>query len=292
MPISRRTLLRQGAAVLLSWTAGKGAFARAEGKPALSRRIGACDWSLGKMADPAAFALAREIGLDGVQVSLGTVDDPTHLQKPEVQERYRKAAQSSGVAIASLALGLLNQLPFKSDPRAVEWVRTAVDVCGALGCRTILLAFFGKGDLRNDPAGVTEVVRRLREVAPHAERAGVNLGIESWLSAEAHVSLIQRVGSPAVKVYYDVANATQEGYDICREIRWLGRQGLICEFHAKENGFLLGQGKVDFPAVRAAMDDIGYQGWVQIEGAVPPGRSLRESYRANQRFLRRLFAAT
>ena len=89
-----------------------------------------------------------------------------------------------------------------------------------------------------------------------------------------------------------MANATQEGYDICREIRWLGRQGLICEFHAKENGFLLGQGKVDFPAVRAAMDDIGYQGWVQIEGAVPRGRSLRESYRANQRFLRRLFAAT
>ena len=35
------------------------------------------------------------------------------------------------------------------------------------------------------------------------------------------------VGSPAVQVYYDVANATTKGYDIYQEIRTLGR-GLRC----------------------------------------------------------------
>lgn len=254
-------------------------------------RIGACDWSLGRMADPGAFEVAREIGLDGVQVSLGTVANDMALRRPEVQQTYREAARRTGVAIASLAIGELNRVPFKRDPRTIDWVRDAVEVCTALGCRVILLAFFGAGDLRDDPAGVDEVVRRLRQLAPHAEKANVVLGLESWLSAEAHVDIIQRVGSPAVKVYYDVANSTKMGYDILREIRWLGRQGLICEFHAKENGALLGQGQVDFAAVRRVMDEIGYRGWIQIEGAVPAGRGLVESYRANLAFLRRLFGS-
>lgn len=294
---SRRALLRLGvraapaALCLASNRFLRAAAAAGDAASVVPRfRIGACDWSLGKLADPAAFQVAREIGLDGVQVSLGTAANDMALRRPEIQARYRQAARETGVAIASLALGELNRVPYKRDPRTIAWVRDAVDCCRALGCRNVLLAFFGEGDLRDDPAGVKEVVRRLREAAPHAERAGVNLALESWLSAEAHADIIQRVGSSAVKVYYDVANSTKMGYDIGREIRWLGRQGLICELHAKENGFLLGRGRVDFPAVRAALDDIGYRGWIQIEGAVPPGKSMRESYVANLRFLRKLLA--
>jgi sugar phosphate isomerase/epimerase len=78
------------------------------------------------------------------------------------------------------------------------------------------------------------------------------------------------------------------GFDIAREIRQLGRE-LICEFHAKENGFLLGQGRIDFAAVRTAMDDIGYSGWIQIEGAVPKGQPMFESYVENVRFVRAVF---
>lgn len=252
-------------------------------------RVGACDWSIGATADPGALRVAKEIGLDGVQVSLGTAANDMHLRQAAVQARYREAAAGTGVAVASLAIGELNSIPYKSDPRTIEWVADSVEVCRAMGCRTVLLAFFGQGDLKGDKAGTDEVVRRLRDVAPRAEKAGVVLGIESWLSAEEHVDIIQRVGSPAVQVYYDVANSEQMGYDIYREIRWLGRQKLICEFHAKENGFLLGQGRVDFQKVRAAMDEIGYAGWLQIEGAVPPGATMKESYIANLRFLRTVF---
>jgi sugar phosphate isomerase/epimerase len=113
---------------------------------------------------------------------------------------------------------------------------------------------------------------------------GVILGIESWLSADQHLEILERVGSKAVQVYYDVCNSNERGYDIYMEIRKLGKR--ICEIHAKENGSLLSQGKVDFQKVRAALDDIGYRGWVQIEGAVPPGKSMLESYQANWKFLR------
>ena len=128
----------------------------------------------------------------------------------------------------------------------------------------------------------------MKKVAPKAEKAGVVLGLESWLSAEDTMRIMDRVGSPAVKMYYDVCNSTERGYDICKEIRWLGKKN-ICELHLKENGFLLGQGKVDLVRVRAAIEDIGYEGWFQIEGAVPAKGDLLQSYIANQKYARSLF---
>ena len=108
------------------------------------------------------------------------------------------------------------------------------------------------------------------------------------LTQEQHLEILDRVGSRAVKVYYDVCNSNDMGYDIYREIRQLGKK--ICEFHAKENGSLLGKGKVDFRKVREAMDDIHYRGWVQIEGAVPTGAQMLPSYQANCKFMRGILA--
>ncbi|HEU0037853.1 MAG TPA: sugar phosphate isomerase/epimerase family protein [Verrucomicrobiae bacterium] len=250
-------------------------------------KIGACDWSIGQLGDPASFELAKQIGLDGVQVSLGTAANDMRLRQPAVQQQYRDAAKKAGLEVASLAIGEMNNVPYKSDPRTIEWVSDCIDVCQALGARVVLLAFFNKGDLRDDKAGVDEVVKRLKAVAPKAEKAGVILGIESWLSAPEHLEILERVGSKAVQVYYDVRNSSDRGYDIYQEIRTLGQR--ICEFHAKENGALLGQGKVDFRKVREAIDAIGYRGWIQIEGAVPPGGQMLPSYQANCKFLREIF---
>jgi L-ribulose-5-phosphate 3-epimerase len=288
--LSRRQFLKrttQTTALL----AGSAALAPLLAAPETRRfRIGACDWSIGKMADPSGFELARKIGLDGLQVSLGSAASNMELRQSEVQSRFLAAAKQNNVPIASLAIGELNNIPYKSDPKTIEWVSDAIDVCRALGCRVILLAFFYKNDLKNDKAGTEETVRRLKEVAPKAEKAGVILGLESWLSADEHLDIINRVGSPALQVYYDVANSTQMGYDIYKEIRQLG-QKFICELHMKENGFLLGQGKVDFKKVRAALDDIDYTGWMQIEGAVPSGQPMFDSYVANVKFLRQIFSA-
>lgn len=247
--------------------------------------IGVCDWNLGKTADPAAFEVARKIGLDGVQVSLGTLKDDMHLRKPEMQKAYLAAARKHNVKIASLAIGELNSIPYKSDPRTIQWVADSIDVCKALKVKVVLLAFFGKGDLRDDKKGTDEVIKRLKEVAPKAEKAKVILGIESWLSAKDSMDIVDRVGSPAVQVYYDVGNSHLRGYDIYKEIRTLGKN--ICEFHAKDYNNLFGKGKVDFGKVRKAMDDIGYRGWFQIEGAQPLG--LIESYKQNAAYLRSIF---
>jgi len=247
--------------------------------------IGACDWSIHQMGKVEALRTAKSIGLDGVQISLGTAGNNMQLRNKDLQKAYLDAAKEYGVKIGGLAIGELNNIPYKSDPRTELWVSDSIDVAKALGVKSILLAFFDKGDLRNDPAGQKVVIERLRRVAPKAEKAGVVLGIESWLSAKDHISIIKEVGSKNIKVYYDVCNSNDMGYNIYEEIRWLGKEN-ICEFHCKENGFLLGKGKINFTEVRKAIDDIGYTGWLQIEGAVPEKKDMLESYAKNLSYLR------
>jgi L-ribulose-5-phosphate 3-epimerase len=284
--LRRATLAGLGTALAPAWPS---LLEAAPGHPRF--RIGACDWSLGKRQDPSALALARRIGLDGVQVSFDDVGAKYDLRKPEAREAYAAASKEQGVAISSLAMGILNSVPYASDPRAEQWVEDCVEVMAKMGQRVVLLAFFGKGDIKNRPELQDEVIRRLKKVAPRAEKAGVVLGVESWLNADEHRRILDAVASPSVQVYYDVANANKMGYDIYEEIRRLGKDR-ICQFHCKENGFLLGNGRIDFRKLRGVLDDIGYRGWLIIEGAVGQGLSLVDSYVHNQKFLRTVFAAS
>ncbi len=251
-------------------------------------KISACDWSIANRGKVSAMEMARQLGLDGVQISFGPPGEGDDLRDGDVRKRYAEACRKHDVEISSIALGVLNQVPYSSDDSARQWVETSVEVAPKLGQKVVMLAFFGDGDIKDKPDLQKEVIRRLKTVAPKAEKAGVILGIESWMNADDHLRIIDAVGSPAVKVYYDVANMTHQGYDILKEIRQLGRDQ-ICGMHCKENGFLLGKGKVDFPKVKAALDDIGWRGWLTIEGAVPRGTKMFDAYVTNRKYLRSVF---
>jgi len=288
MAINRRELLKRSASLI--GLAG-GAFL-AHSSPMKKEEklaIGAGDWSIGKSSDIGAFAVAREIGLKGIQVNLGNDQNNLHLRQRSRQEAYLAESKRTGVRIASLAIAELNRVPYKSEARTEEWVWDAVDVAANLDVDVILLAFFSKNDLRNDEKGKEEVIRRLKMVAPKAEKKGVTLGIESYLSAEEHVDIIQKVGSKSLKVYYDFRNSADAGYDVMKEIKWLGKDE-ICELHMKENGFLLGKGTIDWPKVGETLLEMGYgDGWMQIEGARPEGADVVESYKRNHAYLKEVF---
>lgn len=251
--------------------------------------IGACDWSIGKSSDPAAFAVAKEIGLQGIMVNIGNIGNNLHLRHPEVQQQFLKASKETGVKISSVALAELNDIPYKSDPRTIAWVHDSVDVAKALQVKVVLLAFFYNNDLRNDAKGKEEVIRRLKEVMPHAEKNGITLGIESYLDAQEHIEIMDKVGSQNLKVYYDFRNTADAGHDTIREFKKLGKDR-ICELHIKENGFLLGKGTLDWKEIFEAIKDIGYtgDGWAQIEGAIPDGAEMLPSYKHNLAYLQSL----
>jgi sugar phosphate isomerase/epimerase len=287
--LSRRRLLQQSLA--LTALAPLASFADVCDENRKRRfKIGACDWSIGKRSDVGAFALAKEIGLDGLMVDLGSEQNELHLRQPSVQQAFRKASQETGVKISSLALGVLNDVPYKSDPRTEEWVWDSIDVAKSLNAPVILLAFFNKNDLRNDEAGVKEVIRRLKQVAPKAEKAGVILGIESYLDAAGHLNIMEQVGSKAVKAYMDFRNTADAGYDVFKEVKQLGAQN-ICELHIKENGVLLGEGSLPWPQIRDLLYEMKYygDGWMQIEWAMPKEADVVQSYRHNLQFVRTLF---
>lgn len=282
MELNRRELL-----IGLAATAGFSSFISDFRKKSI--KIGACDWSINKISMPDASDTGQLIGLDGVQVNLGNLANNMHLRNPKIQQEYLKNFKEKGVKIGGLAIGELNTIPYKSDDRTDKWVEDAIDVAKVLGVKNVLLAFFSNNDLKNDPIGTVKVIEKLKKVMPKAEQNGITLGIESWLDSREHQYIIQEVGSPNLKVYYDVANSNKMGYNIYDEIRELGKKNLICEFHAKENGFLLGKGRVDFAEVKKCLEDIKYKGWIQIEGAVPDGAEMLPSYIENRKFLKGLF---
>lgn len=250
----------------------------------------ACDWTLQKTSSPDSFPLARRIGLDGVQVDFGRVTESVKtppLLDPAHQDRILAAAAEHRVAVASLALGVLNSVPYKSDAAAEQWVLDSVPVMQRMKARVTLLAFFNKGDLVGDAAGVEETIRRLKRLAPRAEAAGLVYGIESWLKAPELERILDAVRSPAIKVYYDVGNMQKVGEEIGAAIRRLGRER-ICEIHLKDYDDLYGKGSIDFPAVRRALDAIGYRGWLGIEGVKTP-LGVEASIRYDVDYLRPLF---
>lgn len=289
MLLTRRQLLTQTTALAaLSPLASFGELL--EEKKRRKFYIGACDWSVGMSGDPRALDVAKKIGLDGIQVSLGSAANNMHLRDKAMQQTYLETSRRTGVKISSLAIGELNSIPYKSDPRTEEWVWDSVEVAKNMNVTVILLAFFGNNDLRNDEQGKKEVIKRLKKVAPRAEQMGIILGIESYLNAAEHLEIMEKVGSPNVKVYYDFRNTQDAGFDALKEMQQLGTKN-ICELHMKENGSLLKDGSMPWQKISDLIYQMGYygDGWMQIEGAVPDNGDLVESYKSNLHLLRTLF---
>ena len=256
-------------------------------------KIGSCDWTFGKMADVSAFADAKRYGLDGLQVDFGSAEDELPLRRREVQQKYLEALKGGGLEIASLAMVGLGWVPYKSDPRWEQWAGDGIDTAKAMGVETLLFGFFGEGELSTDAEGRRIVASKLKRLAPKAEKAGVILALESWMTAEQNMEIIDKIGSSAVQVYYDVGNSKNKGYDIYKEIRSLGSEH-ICQFHAKDYGGMFGEGDVDFERVREAIDDIGYRGWILFEDTTwAPTEAVtaeqEAKIRKNIAYLRRIF---
>lgn len=279
--ISRRTLL-QGAAL-----AGFGGrLARAAGP----LWIGVTDWNLRLGANPEALPLAAQLGFEGVQISFGRriAGDKMPADNPETVARYLRLSAENRIPIDATCVDRLHDNGLKDDKLAVKWVLDSIRLTRALGAKALLLPFFGDRAIRDENEG-NAVGDILRDIAPEAEKAGVALGLEDTISAEANVRIMERSRSKNVQVYYDVGNSTQAGFDVVKEIRWLGRDR-ICQFHFKDNPGYLGEGRVPMPQVIEAIRAIGFTGYANLETDTHPGSTVEADMRRNLAYVRRLMA--
>jgi sugar phosphate isomerase/epimerase len=267
-----------------------GAVLRAAGAPRKKGpQIGVTDWNLELTGKIEAVALAAKLGFDGVQVSLGRtpVSDKLPLDDASIQARYLAAAKQRGIALSGTCLDILHVDHLKDNSRAQKWVADSIPITANLKAEVVLLPFFGKASLTNH-AEMDYVAGVLKELAPEAEKAGVTLGLEDTISAEDNVRIMERAGSPAIKVYYDVGHSTGGGFDVVKEIRWLGAQR-ICQMHLKDNPHYLGEGSIDFRAVMKAITDIGFEGFANLETDCP-SKSIENDMTRNLKFIRALLA--
>ena len=281
--ITRRAFIGAGASAALA-TLGLPALASAT---KVRFKIGVTDWNLKLEGKIESISTAKQLGFDGVQISIGKGTDKLPLSDPALQKAFLDESEQVNLKIESLCLEILHKNCLKSDPLGQRWVTDSIAIAKAMGVRVVLLPFFGRCALET-AVEMDRVGDILKELAPAAEKAGVILGLEDTISARDNVRIMDRTQSSAVLVYYDVGNSTNNGFDVVKEIRWLGR-ARICEVHLKDNPHYLGEGKIDFKAVIDTLADVGFDGWAQLETDSPV--SVEADMRRNLKFIRDLIAA-
>jgi sugar phosphate isomerase/epimerase len=275
----------------LATAAGAG-LAIAAGPPKIKikgMRIGVTDWNLGLSGKLEAFDLARKIGFQGVEVSLGRklVNDKLPLDNNELIAQYREAVKKTKVQIASVCLDTLHDHPLKTDPLGRKLLGDAIPVAAKLKAPTMLLPTFGKNVPQGD-AELDKFADMLKEYIPAAEKAKVILCLEDSITARENARMFDRVGSKYLQSFYDIANVLSLNVDPAQEIRFLGKARIGC-VHLKDRGYLGSSGRLDFTAIFTALRDIGYSGWADLETS-SPSKDIEADMRKNLEFVRGMVA--
>ena len=279
MKLTRRAFVRQASGVFATATLLPNVVKAAQAK----MKVGSCVVGLDA---------AKQAGLDGVEVRAGDEAEELDIFKGGTRAKYKAQMQATALPVCSIMMGLLNNFPLATDPRAPAWMTQCIDAAKDLGAKTILVAFFGKGDLQSEKK-IKEVefksaVQRIRNAAPYAQDAGVTLAVENMLSAEQNLRLLEEIGHDSVRLYYDVFNTGKtQKYDSPADIRLL--KSRIAQIHYKNGPHYLDEDKPYFEAVSAAIKEINYQGWIVLETSNPSKDSIADA-RRNGQFVRSLFA--
>jgi len=248
-------------------------------------KIGICEWGIRTTGSVSSFEVAKELGFEGVQLAYQPTGEAS-LALDKNRSLLLETSKESGVGIASLCLLLMNNHPLATTPEAESWVENCIDAMVELNIEQVLVPFFVNADLTQNKDHLPLVIEKLRRLAPIAEKKKKILAIESTLSAEDHIKMLDAIGSNAIKVYYDPRNSLDKNYDIFHEMELLGKNRLISQIHFKEHGKRLGEGDIDFVKVCDTLEKIDYKGWVVVEGST--SGDWKESQIANAQFIKKI----
>ncbi len=259
-------------------------------------KIGVCDWMILKRQKLGAFQLTKDIGADGVEVDMGSLGKletfDNALAKPEVRQQFLDKARELNLEICSLAMSGFYAQSFAERPTVLRMVQDCIDTMTVMNVKIAFLPLGVLSDLVRHPEHRAAVVERLKAIGPRAEKAGVVIGVESELDAAAQVKLLEEIGSPAIKCYFNFANAIQNSRDLIAELRALGKER-ICQIHCTDQDgvWLQDDPKIDMPKVKQTLDDMGWSGWLVIERSrsAKNSRDVKGNFGANTAYLKKIF---
>lgn len=238
------------------------------------------------------FQLAEKIpGLSGVQLQV--IWKGEDISEGTRAAELRQQARDSGILTPSIA-GIWKPKENIFQPEIAERaIANSIRAAQALESHVILIAMFKENcpDM-SDAASYGPAVALLKKMAPRAQDAGVTLGLETSLAPSDDHKLIDLIGSPHVRVYYDATNT--ESYhpgtaiDGIRELH-----SIIAEAHLKNETRLLDQqpSKVNWKEAIRTYAAVGYRGWFCFETEhATPERCIADTIH-NMAFVREQLAA-
>ena len=241
------------------------------------------------------FAIARDAGFEAIEMRTITRD--------EEAAEIREASQKAGLRVHSVMNEDHWRFPLSSsDPEAVNHsvrgMETSIRNAALWGSDTVLLvpAVVDANTTYRDAWTRSQRVIRERLI-PAARDAKVTIAIEEvWnkflLSPLEFARYVDEFDSPSVRAYFDVGNVVI--YAFPQDwIRTLGSR--IVKVHLKDFNFdrpngrfawkNLGEGDIDWPEVRRALQEVGYAGYVTTELAAGDAAYLKDVSGRVDRFL-------
>ena len=259
-------------------------------------KVALIDLMLLKRQKLGAFQLTKDIGADGLEVDMGgmgpreTFDN--QLAIDSIRFQFLNKAAELHLEICSLSMTGFFAQSFAERPTAVRAVQDCIKTMKQMNVKVAFLPLGVKGDLIKYPELRPAIIERLKAVGKFAEAAGVVIGIESALDATGELKLLEDVGSPAIKSYFNFSNAIKNGRDLNKELQILGKEHIIQIHCTDDDGvWLQNDPKINMIEVKKTLDKMKWSGWLVIERSrdANDAKNVKKNFGANTAYVKSIF---
>ena len=260
-------------------------------------KIAVCDWMILKRQKIGSFKLVHELNGDGVELDMGSLGKretfDNKLRDPHFQQLFRETAREFQLEVPSIAMSGFSGQSFLERANYEELVRECLNAMKVMDAKVAFLPLGGiKAGWEGEPALRAEVVKRLKKVGDMAAAEGLVIGIETQLDAKGDVKLLKEIDSFGIKIYFKFQNALENGRDLCKELKILGKKR-ICQIHCTDtDGVTLRfNERLDMNKVKKTLDKMGWSGWLVVERSRDKDdvHNVRKNYGTNIEYLKEVF---
>lgn len=260
-------------------------------------KIAVCDWMILKRQKIGSFELVRALNGDGVELDMGSLGQrerfDNKLREPHFQQLFRETAQKFQLEVSSIAMSGFYGQSFLERANYKELVRECLDAMKVMDTKVAFLPLGGvKSGWDKDRDLRRELVRRLKEVGDMAASEGLVIGIETQLDAKGEIKLLDEIKSPGIKIYYKFQNALENGRNLYKELRVLGKKR-ICQIHCTDtDGVTLPSNeRLDMNKVKETLDKMKWSGWLVVERSRDKDdvHNVKKNYGTNVNYLKEVF---